>query len=161
MAELIESKTSVLDDVKIAVVTSRFNKPVTEKLEEGALQRLKELGFRDDQVVFTRVPGALEVPFANQNLLLAGCDGAVALGAVIRGETTHYEYVCESVERALTHLQLDLNKPIASGVLTTENGEQAYARIGGNKGHKGKEAAEVLVEMLNFKRQIQDGLPGK
>jgi 6,7-dimethyl-8-ribityllumazine synthase len=78
----------------------------------------------------------------------------IALGAVIRGETTHYDYVCSSVERGCTTLQLETEKPVVFGVLTTENDEQAFNRVGGKMGHKGVEAALVLVEMLNLKNKI-------
>lgn len=145
---------------KIGVVTSRFNTPVTEPLEAGALERLVEIGIKPEQVLAVRVPGAVEIPHAAQMLFNKGCDAVIALGAVIRGETTHYDYVCNSVERGCSQLMVDYKKPVVFGVLTTENGEQAFARVGGKKGHKGKEAAEVAIEMLNLEKLLNEQTKG-
>lgn len=139
---------------KVGLVTSRFNVTVTERLEQGARERLNELGLTDQQIEIVRVPGAVEIPLAVKLLLEAGCDGVVALGAVIRGETDHYEYVCNAVERGCSQLQLEYCKPVAFGVLTTDTREQAMARAGGSKGHKGAESVDVLVEMLNLKKKL-------
>lgn len=141
---------------RIGLVTSRFNSEVTERLELGALERLAALGFTPEQLVITRVPGALEIPLAVQSLLQSGCDGVVALGAVIRGETTHYDYVCAGVERGCSHLQLKFKKPVGFGVLTTENEDQALARSGGAMGNKGAEAVDVVVEMIDLTRKIKN-----
>lgn len=138
--------------LKIGVVTARFNFEVTEKLEAGALRELKEMSCRE--VMAVRVPGAVEIPLAAKALLDKGCDAIVALGAVIRGETSHYDYVCSSVERGCTELQLRTGKPVAFGVLTTENDEQAMDRAGGKHGNKGAEAAQVAVEMVRLIRKI-------
>jgi len=138
--------------LKIGVVTARFNSEVTEKLEAGALRELKEMGCKD--VIAVRVPGAVEVPLAAKALLEAGCDGVVALGAVIRGETSHYDYVCSSVERGCTELQLRTGKPVGFGILTTEDDEQAMDRAGGKHGNKGAECAQVVVEMIRLIKKI-------
>lgn len=140
--------------LKVGVVTARFNSEITGKLEEGALKALKEMGCAESDIKAVRVPGAVEVPLAAKALLEAGCDAVVALGAVIRGETSHYDYVCSSVERGCTELQLRTGKPVAFGVLTTEDEEQAYERVGGRHGHKGVEAAQVAVEMAQLLRLI-------
>ncbi len=145
-----------VDNCKIGVITARFNSPVTEKLEKGALERLAEIGWRDEDIICVRVPGAVEVSLAAKMLIERGCQAVVALGAVIRGETSHFDYVCNSVERGCTQLMLETGCPIAFGVLTTENAEQAYARSGGEKGNKGEEAVDVVVEMLNLKKQIKN-----
>lgn len=142
----------------IGVVTSRFNSEVTEKLLEGALEVLEEADVLIDSV---KVPGAVEIPLICKVLLENGCDGVVALGAVIRGETSHYDYVCSSVERGITQLMLEIGKPIAFGVLTTENEEQAQDRVGGRHGHKGQEAAEVVLEMVGLVRDLKQGLKKK
>ena len=146
---LIDPKT------KIGIVTSRFNNEITEKLELGAMKRFEELGVPPESLVFVRVPGAVEIPVAAGWLLDSGCAGVVTLGAVIRGETSHYDYVCNSVERGCTELMLRTGKPVAFGVLTTENEEQALARAGGAMGNKGVEAVDVVVEMLNLKKMIK------
>lgn len=135
---------------KIGLVTSRFNHEITEHLEAGAYERLLELGVKAEQMVRVRVPGAIEIPLAVQKLLDWECDAVIALGAVIRGETSHYDYVCQSVERGCSQLMLESKKPVVFGVLTTDNEQQALDRIGGAHGHKGRDAADVAVEMLNL-----------
>lgn len=136
--------------LKIGVVTSRFNEEVTSKLEEGAFSYLESFPDAEIEVLAVRVPGAVEIPLACQALLKKGCDGVVALGAVIRGETSHYDLVCNSVERGVTHLMLETGKPIGFGVITTENDEQAQDRAGGKHGNKGAEAAQVVLEMIGL-----------
>lgn len=137
--------------LRIGVVTARFNSEVTEKLEIGAIDYLEDLGA---EVYAVRVPGAVEIPLAAKALLDLGLDGVVALGAVIRGETTHYDYVCSSVERGCSQLALEYKKPVGFGVLTTENEEQAMDRAGGKHGNKGQEAAQVVVEMIGLLQEL-------
>jgi 6,7-dimethyl-8-ribityllumazine synthase len=141
--------------IKVGVVTSRFNSDVTEMLEQGALEYLEGLGSSGIEILSVRVPGAVEIPLACQALFDKGCHGVVALGAIIRGETSHYDYVCNSVERGISQLMLDYKKPIGFGVLTTENEEQAFDRVGGKHGHKGQEAAEVVVEMIGLLNDLR------
>lgn len=138
--------------LRVGLVTARFNSEVTEKLEEGALSILED---NEVEVLNVKVPGAVEVPLACQSLLDAGCDGVIALGAVIRGETSHYDYVCSSVERGITQLMLEYKKPIGFGILTTENDEQAMDRAGGRHGNKGAEAAQVTLEMIGLTTDIK------
>lgn len=138
--------------IKVGVVTARFNSEITSKLEEGALAVLEDAGVHIESV---KVPGAVEIPITCQALFKRGCDGVVALGAVIRGETSHYDYVCQSVERGVTELMLQTGKPIGFGVLTTENEEQALDRVGGRHGHKGAEAAEVTLEMIGLLKDLK------
>ncbi|MEQ1877933.1 MAG: 6,7-dimethyl-8-ribityllumazine synthase [Bdellovibrionia bacterium] len=140
-------------DFKVGVVTAEFNSDVTFKLEKGALDEFEKLGLED--VVAVRVPGAFEIPLAVKSLLDHGCEAVVALGAVIRGETSHYDYVCNAVERGCSQLQIDYGKPIGFGILTTENEEQAMDRAGGKHGNKGAEAARVVVEMVSLLEQIE------
>lgn len=135
---------------KIGIVTSRFNTEITSKLEEGAFNRLLELGVTDHQIIRVRVPGAIEIPLAASLLLRRECDAVIALGAVIQGDTKHFDYVCNSVERGCTQLMLETKKPVVFGVLTTDNEEQAFERVGGSHGHKGRDAAEVAIEMLSL-----------
>lgn len=148
----VSENLNAIKNIKIGVVTSRFNQEITDKLEEGALDVLEEAQI---EIYAVRVPGAVEIPLACRELLLAGCDGVVALGAVIRGETTHYDYVCNSVERGITQLMLEMGKPIGFGVLTTENEEQAYDRVGGKHGHKGMDAALVTLEMVGLLPELR------
>lgn len=116
---------------------------------------LEQLNLPDLEVLAVRVPGAVEIPLACQALFDQGCDGVVALGCVIRGETSHYDYVCNSVERGVTALMLERKKPIGFGVLTTENDEQAEARAGGKHGNKGAEAAQVVIEMIGLLNDLK------
>ena len=152
------AKKTTTKKLKIGVVTSRFNSEVTDRLAEGALDYLEDLaaqGSVEIAVLAVRVPGAVEIPVALQALFDIGCDGVVALGAVIRGETSHYDYVCNSVERGVTALMLQYKKPIGFGVLTTENEEQAMDRAGGKHGNKGAEAAEVVIEMIGLLKDLK------
>lgn len=140
----------------VGVVTSRFNSEVTDMLKEGALARLKELGFSDSDLLIRDVPGAYEIPLAAKLMLEGGAGGVIALGAVIRGETTHYDYVCASVERGCSQLQLEYARPVVFGVLTTENEEQAMDRVGGSHGHKGRDAADTLAEMMDLVQEFKN-----
>lgn len=140
-------KKKTTSALKVGVVTARFNSEVTEKLEEGAISYLED---HEVEILAVKVPGAVEIPLACKALLDLGCSGVVALGAVIRGETSHYDYVCNSVERGITALMLEYHTPIGFGVLTTENEEQAMDRAGGKYGNKGEEAAQVVIEMMGL-----------
>jgi 6,7-dimethyl-8-ribityllumazine synthase len=141
----------------IAIVTSRFNEHVTEKLFAGAHARLLEHGYSEQQVTSMTVPGAVEIPVIAQSLAMSGRYAAIiCLGAVIRGETSHYDYVCEQVSQGCQRVALDHGIPIIFGVLTTENDEQALERCGGKHGHKGREAADGAVEMIALLGQIKD-----
>lgn len=141
-----------MNKIKVGVVTARFNNEITEKLEEGAISYLEAC--ENVEIFAALVPGAVEIPLACQAFLDAGCDGVVALGVVIRGDTSHYDYVCNSVTDGVTRLMLDYKKPIGFGVLTTENEEQALARAGGDHGNKGEEAAQVVMEMIGLTQEI-------
>lgn len=148
----VSSKKSKKQSLKIGVVTSRFNEDVTFVLENGAVDFLQSAGV---DVYAVRVPGAVEIPLAVKALFDRGVDGVVALGAVIRGETTHYDYVCASVERGCSQLMLEYGKPVGFGVLTTENEEQAMDRAGGKYGNKGTEAAVVTLEMIELLKELK------
>lgn len=139
-------------NAKVAVVVSRFNEEITDKLQEGAIDYLEEC--EGVQIELITVPGAVEIPLTCQWVLNRGFDGVVALGAVIRGETSHYDYVCNSVTDGITQLMLKTNKPIAFGVLTTENEKQALDRVGGKHGHKGRDAAQTVMEMIGLGRSL-------
>ncbi|WP_413580540.1 6,7-dimethyl-8-ribityllumazine synthase [Bdellovibrio sp. HCB288] len=140
-------------NIKVGVVTARWNSEITQKLEEGAISYLESC--EGVEIYAALVPGAVEIPLACQAFLDAGCDGVVALGAVIRGETSHYDYVCNSVTDGLTRLMLDYKKPIGFGVLTTENEEQAMARTGSAEHmNKGEESAQVVMEMIGLVGEI-------
>lgn len=139
--------------MKIGIVVAEFNRDVTVKLEEGALAYLKEHDVNNVQLV--HVPGAFELPLVAKAMLQKNeVDAVIALGAVIRGDTTHYDYVCQAVERGCTLLQLEFTKPVVFGVLTTENEEQAFERVGGAHGHKGRDAAETAMRMVRILKDL-------
>lgn len=136
---------------EIVIVVARFNEPVTRPLLQGAEDMLRQQGVDAAQIKIVWVPGAYEIPFAMQKYLVSKTVvGGIALGAVIRGETSHYDFVAGECSQGNMRVMLETKKPIAFGVLTTENSEQAFARAGGDKGNKGAEAAEVLLEMLKL-----------
>jgi 6,7-dimethyl-8-ribityllumazine synthase len=140
----------------LAIVVSRFNKKVTQLLSQGALDRLKELAFPDEQIAYVEIPGAVEIPVMAQSLAKTNIYKAIiCLGAVIQGETNHYDYVCDQVSYGCQRVALDHNIPVIFGVLTTFNEEQALARAGGSKGHVGKEAVDIAVEMVGLLRNAQ------
>ena len=140
-------------DLRIAVVVSRFNEEISKRLLRGALAALEEHGVQDPDVLW--VPGALELPVTVLALAEKGNhDALVCLGCVIRGETYHFEIVAGQAAAGIMQVQLDTGVPVAFGVLTTEDKEQALARSG-PKNNKGAEAAEVAIEMANLMREVQ------
>lgn len=140
---------------KIAIVVGRFNQEITEELTKGTIARLQELKFSMDQITQIWVPGAVEIPLTAQRLARTdNYQAIIALGAVIKGETTHYDYVCEQVSQGCQRAALENDIPVVFGVLTTENVAQARDRIGGAHGHKGRDAADTAVEMISVLRDI-------
>jgi 6,7-dimethyl-8-ribityllumazine synthase len=140
-------------DLRIAVVVSRFNEEVSKRLLRGALAALEEHGVEDPDVLW--VPGSLELPVTALALAERGNhDAIVCLGCVIRGETYHFELVAGQAAAGIMQVQLDTGVPVAFGVLTTDDKEQALARSG-PKNNKGADAAEVAIEMANLMREVQ------
>ena len=148
MAELVGQATGV--GRRFAVVVSRFNSLVTERLLAGALDAFARHGVPEEAVDVARVPGAFEIPLVAERLASSGAYGAVvALGAVVRGETSHYDHVCQAVTSGVLRASLDTGVPVLFGVLTTDTMEQALDRAGGKAGNKGAEAAVAAIEMAN------------
>jgi 6,7-dimethyl-8-ribityllumazine synthase len=150
--------TGTLDgsSLAIAVVVARFNAYVTERLLAGALGALRDRGVPDDTVVIVRVPGAFEIPLAARELAASGrFDAVVCLGAVIRGDTPHFDFVAQSATDGLGRVMLDTGVPVAFGVLTTNTVEQALDRSVEGQGNKGAEAVETVIEMITVKRAIR------
>lgn len=142
-------------DVQLAIVVSQFNQLITDKLLQGALARLRELNFAEHQLTIIKVPGAVEIPLTAK--LLAKTkkyQAIICLGAVIRGETSHYDYVCKQVSDGCQQVMMTFDVPVIFGILTTENGEQAHARTGGLKGHKGIEAVDAAITMMSVLKEI-------
>lgn len=140
----------------IGIVVAKWNSFITDKLLDGSLEVLKKQGYRDEQIIVVHCPGAYEIPLTAKKLLQK-VDGVVALGAVIRGETPHFEYVCEAVNNGILQLNMETGKPVSFGVLTTDNVQQASERAGDSEGsgNKGAEAALALLEMLSMISKIE------
>jgi 6,7-dimethyl-8-ribityllumazine synthase len=139
--------------MRFAIVAARFNNDVTEPLCAGAEKMLCDHGAADVHVAW--VPGAFELPLVAKRFAQSGAvDAVVCIGAVIRGETPHFEYVAGECAAGVTRASLDTGVPIAFGVLTVEDREQALERIGGREGHKGEEAAATAIEMVSLLRNL-------
>ena len=140
---------------RVAIVTSRFNEVATVRLAAGARACLLERGFDAGGIEEFWVPGAFELPLAADRLAARGVyDAVIALGCVIRGETPHFEFVSAETARGLGEVALKHGLPVAFGVLTTDDAEQAIARAGGRHGNKGWEAAEAALEMIGFLERV-------
>lgn len=138
-------------DLRVAVVVSRFNETISKRLLDGAIDSLLRHGASEDNLSVTWVPGAYELPLAADRVASSGTvDAVVCLGAVIRGETAHFEYVAGGAASAIAEVTLRTGVPVTFGVLTTESSEQAEDRAGGKMGNKGAEAALAAVEMANL-----------
>ncbi|ABS76924.1 6,7-dimethyl-8-ribityllumazine synthase [Coxiella burnetii] len=141
---------------KLAIVVSQFNRAVTEKLLNGVLQRLTELDVQANQIKTVWVPGAVEIPLLAKRLAKSKhYQAIVCLGAVIRGETDHYNYVCQQVSFGCQQVALEYEVPIIFGVLTTTTKEQAFARAGGERGNKGADWADAAVSMIKLMKEIE------
>ena len=142
--------------LRIAVVTARFNDFITDRLQAGALDCLKRHSVAEDAVDTVAVPGAFELPLVALSLAETGRYHAViCLGAVIRGDTTHYDYVCNEAAKGIAAAGLKTGIPVIFGVVTTENTEQAISRAGGKSGNKGWDAAMTALEMANLLPHIK------
>lgn len=138
----------------IAIIVSQFNHEITAALLAGAMQRLNDSGFNEQDITLVEVPGAVEIPLIAQRLARKKQYAAIiALGAVIRGETTHYDYVCQQVSDGCQRVTLEFEVPVVFGVLTTENEDQAWDRLGGKHGHKGVDAVDCALAMHSILQQ--------
>lgn len=155
MPKLVEGNLNA-DGMRTAIVVSRFNSFITERLVEGAVDGLVRHGADANEITVIRVPGAFEIPVAaklaaaNKNY-----DAVIAVGAVIRGSTPHFDYVAAEVSKGLAHVALDSEKPVAFGVLTTDTIEQAIERAGTKAGNKGFDAALTAIEMYNLSAALR------
>ncbi|MBS6921608.1 MULTISPECIES: 6,7-dimethyl-8-ribityllumazine synthase [Anaerococcus] len=135
---------------KYAIVVARFNHFITDRLVEGCLDTLKRHEVKDEEIELVRVPGAFEIPLAAKKLAHKDYDAVICLGAVIRGDTSHYDYVCSEVSKGIANVSLESGKPIIFGVVTTDTIEQAVQRAGTKAGNKGSDAAISAIEMANL-----------
>jgi 6,7-dimethyl-8-ribityllumazine synthase len=144
--------------LRFGIVVSRFNEFVTDRLLAAALEVLKKAGVSEERIQVVKVPGAFEIPLVARRMAgSGGVDAVVCLGAVIRGETPHFEYISREASRGIAQAALESDIPVIFGVLTTENVDQALDRTGASERNKGAEAARTAIEMANLMR----ALPGK
>ncbi len=155
MVKILEGKISA-EGFRFAIVMSRFNDFITSKLVEGAMDALKRHGADEEQISLIKVPGAFEIPLIAKRLAESGqFDAIICLGAVIRGSTSHFEYVAAEVSKGIAAVALESKIPVTFGVLTTENLEQAIERAGSKSGNKGWDAAVAAMETVNLLKNIE------
>ncbi|WP_213424327.1 6,7-dimethyl-8-ribityllumazine synthase [Bhargavaea massiliensis] len=141
--------------LKIGIVAGRFNEFITGRLVEGALDTLRRHGVNEEDIDVAKVPGAFEIPLAAQKLAESGkYDAVITLGAVIRGATAHFDYVCNEAAKGVAKAAADTGIPVLFGVITTDTIEQAIERAGTKAGNKGAESATAAIEMANLLRQL-------
>jgi 6,7-dimethyl-8-ribityllumazine synthase len=152
---ILEGKM-VAEGVKIGIVVARFNEFITSKLLGGAMDGLVRHGMNEDDVDVAWVPGAFEIPLIAKKMAKSGkYDAVIALGAVIRGSTSHYDYVCNEVSKGVAAASMESGVPVMFGIVTTENIEQAIERAGTKAGNKGYDCALGAIEMVNLIRTME------
>lgn len=146
----------VSEGIKIGIVAARFNDFIVSKLVGGCEDSLLRHGIRPENISLAWVPGAFEIPLIASKMAKSGkYDAVIALGAVIRGSTSHYDYVCSEVSKGVASVALNSNIPVMFGVLTTDTIEQAIERAGSKVGNKGSECAQGAIEMVNLIRELE------
>ena len=153
--QVLEGKVVAPQGMKVGIVAARFNEIIVNKLLGGAVDGLVRHGVEEENITAAWVPGAFEIPVAAQKMAQSGnYDAVICVGTVIRGDTSHYDYVCNEVSKGIAHVSLETGIPVLFGVLTTENIEQAIARAGSKAGNKGYDCALSAIEMLNLMNQM-------
>lgn len=153
--QVFEGKV-VASEAKIGIVASRFNEFIVSKLLDGALDGLRRHNLKDQDIDIVWVPGAFEIPLLAAKLARSGkYDAVICLGAVIRGATSHYDYVCSEVSKGIAHIALETGRPVMFGIVTTDNLEQAIERAGTKAGNKGYDCALSALEMINLIRTLE------
>lgn len=153
--KIIEGRLVAEGGVKIGIVASRFNEFIVSKLLSGCEDGLLRHGVSEEDIEVAWVPGAFEIPLIASRMAKSGrYDAVIALGAVIRGSTSHYDYVCSEVSKGIANVALASDVPVMFGVLTTDTIEQAIERAGSKAGNKGSECAQGAIEMVNLIRQL-------
>lgn len=142
-------------ELKIGIVVGRFNDLVTKNLLDGAVGALKGYGVKEENIDVAWVPGAFEIPLIAQEMAARTYDAVIALGAVIRGATPHFDYVCNEAAKGISQASLQSGKPVIFGVITTDTIEQVIERAGTTAGNKGTEAAAAAVEMANLMQELK------
>ena len=152
---LLEGKVVAKGGMKVAIVASRFNEIIVNKLLGGAVDGLVRHGVEENNITAAWVPGAFEIPVVAKKLACSKkYDAVICVGAVIRGDTSHYDYVCNEVSKGVAQVGLETGVPVLFGIVTTENIEQAIARAGSKAGNKGYDCALSTIEMVNLLEQI-------
>ena len=152
---LVEGKVVAPQVMKVGIVAARFNEIIVNKLLGGAVDGLVRHGVEEENITAAWVPGAFEIPLVAERLAKSGkYDAVICVGAVIRGDTSHYDYVCNEVSKGIATVGLQTGVPVLFGVVTTENIEQAIARAGSKAGNKGYDCALSAIEMVNLLNQI-------
>lgn len=147
----------MLSEVRVAIVTASWNGHITSRLRDGAKDTLLAAGLSADNIHTFAVPGAVELTFAASQLIESSrFDAVIVFGCVVRGDTPHFDYVCQSVTQGVTSLNADCDTPVIFGLLTVENEHQAEERLGGPHGHKGVEAAQAAIAMVEFKQLAEE-----
>ena len=151
----LEGKVVAKEGMKVAIVASRFNEIIVNKLLGGAVDGLVRHGVEEENITAAWVPGAFEIPVVAQKLAQSKkYDAVICVGAVIRGDTTHYDYVCNEVSKGVAQVGLSTGIPVLFGIVTTENIEQAIGRAGSKAGNKGYDCALSAIEMVNLLDQM-------
>ena len=153
MAKFIEGNLDATD-LKVGIVVSRFNVFITEHLLTGAINELISHGINEGDIEVIRVPGAFEIPLAAKKICSRGKDVIICLGAVIRGDTPHFDYVATEAARGVTAVSIETDIPIMFGVITSDNIEQAEDRAGGKCGNKGVDAALAAIEIATLYKKL-------
>lgn len=152
---LVEGNLVAKEGMKVGIIASRFNEIIVNKLLGGAVDGLVRHGVDEDNITAAWVPGAFEIPLTAQKMAQSGkYDAVICVGAVIRGDTTHYDYVCNEVSKGVAQVGLNTGVPVLFGIITTENIEQAIARAGSKAGNKGYDCALSAIEMVNLLQQM-------
>ena len=152
---VLEGNVVAKEGMRVAIVASRFNEIIVNKLLGGAVDGLVRHGVDENNITAAWVPGAFEIPLTADKLAKSGkYDAVICVGAVIRGDTTHYDYVCNEVSKGIAQVSLSSGIPVMFGILTTENIEQAIERAGTKAGNKGYDCALGAIEMVNLLKQM-------
>lgn len=154
MVKTIEGKLTVKDE-KFCIIVSRFNEFISSKLLSGAIDELVRHGVKDENITVVWSPGAFEIPVLAKKCAASGIYNAIiSLGAIIKGSTSHFDYVCAELSKGIASVSLETGVPVIFGVLTTDNIEQAIERAGTKAGNKGSDAAKAAIEMANLVKLV-------
>lgn len=149
------TELSIVESFPIAVIVGVFNRHITQNLQDGAITQLQKRGIKKEHINVYEVPGAIEIPLVAKRLAMSNSvQSIITLGSVIRGDTSHYDLVCNMASEGCMKVSLKYNIPVIFGLLTTENEEQAWDRLGGKHGHKGIELANAAISMQQLLNQL-------